>query len=68
MGESQEKGRYFVLLVCRDITERKQAVEALQAVKNRLRQIMGTIQDVVIYLNRYGKIGYISPSQRCAGL
>lgn len=64
LGESQEKGRYFVLLVCRDITERKQAVEALQASENRLRQIMGTIQDVVIYLDRYGKIGYISPSYR----
>lgn len=48
----------------RDVTERRQAEEALKEREYRLRQITNSIQDVVLLLNAKGKVQYVTPSVR----
>lgn len=46
----------------RDVTERRQAEEALREREYRLRQITNTIQDVVLLLDSRGRVQYVTPS------
>lgn len=61
---AKQDDQYHVLLVCRDVSERKAAIEALHASENRLRQISDTIQDAVFCLDCSGRIQYLSPSHQ----
>ncbi len=46
----------------RDVTERRQAEEALREREYRLRQITNSIQDVVLLLDSRGRVQYVTPS------
>lgn len=47
--------------IVQDITEQKQAVEALQASEGRFRSLVQNSSDIIIVLNSEGVIGYVSP-------
>jgi PAS domain S-box-containing protein len=56
------RGEISVLVVCQDITDRKQAEEALTRSEKKYRNIIENIQDVVYRTDRDGKLIMFSPS------
>ncbi len=61
-GEFVEDGKHFFTGIARDITDRKQAQEALQHSEEYLRALIENATDVITVLNRDGKRRYVSPS------
>ncbi|GEM85170.1 EAL and GGDEF domain-containing protein [Meiothermus hypogaeus] len=60
---TDEKGNPIGSVVSgRDVTERRQAEEALREREYRLSQITNSIQDVVLLLDPYGRVQYATPS------
>jgi len=59
-----ETGKHEVLVLVRDISERKMAEEALQASELRLRRITDNMLDSVCSLNEKGRFDYVSPSHQ----
>jgi PAS domain S-box-containing protein len=61
-------GQKLVFCVCRDITERKQSEEALQAEKNKLQSVMGAMEDGLSIQDKdYNIIYQNEPSRIAAG-
>jgi PAS domain S-box-containing protein len=61
-GEFVEDGRRFFTGIARDITERKQAREALQRREEYFRSLIENATDIITVLDRDGTRRYISPS------
>jgi len=59
-------GRKLIFCVCRDITERKQAEEALQAEKNKLQSVIGAMEDGLTIQDRDYNIVYQNEPARVA--
>jgi PAS domain S-box-containing protein len=67
-GEFAEDGKHFFTGIARDITDRKQAQEALQHSEEYLRSLIENAVDVITVLNRDGTRRYVSPSvERATG-
>jgi PAS domain S-box-containing protein len=61
-GEFVEDGKHFFTGIARDMTDRKQAQEALQHSEEYLRALIENAADVITVLNRDGRRRYVSPS------
>ena len=55
-------GRPMDLVVFRDVTERRKAREALRESEERFRTIFSNVNDVIIYMDKYGNVLDVSPS------
>ena len=60
-GSATPKTKNSVLYIARDITERKQAEEALHESEEKFRNFVETSADLVFRLNKTGHIDYVSP-------
>jgi len=49
-------GQKLIFCVCRDITERKRAEEVLRESENKYRTIFENVSEVIIRLDKYGKV------------
>jgi PAS domain S-box-containing protein len=61
-GEFTEAGKRFFTGIARDVTDRKQAQEALQAREEYFRSLIENATDIITVLNRDGTRRYVSPS------
>ncbi|MGS0763738.1 PAS domain S-box protein [Syntrophomonas curvata] len=59
-----EDGKAEILLVSRDMTERKRTDEALRDSEQRLRRITDNMLDSIVCMNRKGIMDYVSPSHK----
>src|SRR5216684_6582222 len=61
-GEFAEAGKRFFTGIARDITDRKQAQEALQRREEYFRSLIENATDIITVLDRDGTRRYVSPS------
>lgn len=61
-GEFTEAGKRFFTGIARDITDRKQAQEALQRREEYFRSLIENATDIITVLDRDGTRRYVSPS------
>ena len=61
-GEFVEDGKHFFTGIARDITDRKQAQDALEHNEEYLRSLIENANDIITVLNRDGTRRYVSPS------
>lgn len=57
-------GKPEVLLISRDVSERKRADDALRDSEQRLRRITDNMLDSIVCMNRQGVMEYVSPSHK----
>ena len=55
-------GKLVVLVVCEDITERKEAEVALQESQRKYRELVENISEVIFALDSEGTLTYLSPA------
>ena len=56
------EGEKFFVAIIRDITERKQVEEALQLERNKLKNIMDTMEEGVFIVNKQYDVEYVNPA------
>lgn len=56
------EGKKFFLGIIRDITKRKQVEEALQLERNKIKNIMDTMEEGVFIVNKQYDIEYVNPA------
>src|SRR5215211_7139411 len=62
LGETHEDGQRLFTGVIRDITERKEAENAVKKSRERLRTLLQSTSDIITLLEADGTVRYISPA------
>ncbi|MDD5170321.1 MAG: PAS domain S-box protein, partial [Syntrophales bacterium] len=59
---NEDGSPYGLVQICRDISERRQAVDALCESEERFRSMIQSLSDMIFILDRNGRLTYESPS------